>query len=315
VSRSLVSRPLPFPPPLRPGGTIGIIAPSRWPEPAWIEKGAALLEKRGYRVKVHPQVYKKDFQWAGSDAARAKALMDMFADSSIDAIMCARGGNGAIRIVDRLDYKLIKRHPKPFVGFSDITLLLQAIGKHCGFVTYHGPLIRHLAHPHAPGTLENLLGAISGTELSFSHRDVKILRPGSVQGRLVGGNMALLQAMIGTPHDWSAKDAVLFIEDVDVYAYMVDRMLRHFRMAGKFDGVRAVILGAMVCNADADDPYGRDVRKMLLDVLPPDIPLCMGFPCGHGLPGTKLSLTTLPVGARVKLTLDRRGAALDFSGK
>src|SRR6202012_3946472 len=124
----------------KPGGTIGVVSPARWAKPEYIDAGKRLLKKHGFEVVVHAQNYLKEGQLGGSDAARAEAIMDMFLDRTIDAVICARGGTRSLRLVDKLDYKLIKRNPKPFIGFSDITVLLQAITRRCGFATYHGPM-------------------------------------------------------------------------------------------------------------------------------------------------------------------------------
>jgi len=307
-----------FPPALKQGGTIGVVSPSRWPKPAWIAKGKALLERRGYKVVIHPQNYLKNGQLAGSDAARAGAIMDMFVDSAIDAIVCARGGTGAFRLLDKLDYKLIRRNPKPFVGFSDITNLLQAITARCGFVTYHGPLFWNFAHAHNPKTVNDMLAVVGNTKKNYRLwiPEAQCVRSGKASGVLVGGNISHLEHLMGTLYDWSGKGAILMIEDVDEPIYKLDEKLLHMRLAGKFKGVRAIIVGEMVDITDGetgfarkgDRPYGRSLRQIFMDVLPPDIPLCFDFPCGHGK-----YLTTLPIGAHTQLTLNTRGAELNFT--
>jgi muramoyltetrapeptide carboxypeptidase len=311
--------PVPLPPPLKPGGTIGIVSPARRPKPEWLVAGKALLENRGYKVVVHAQNYLKDGQLAGSDAARAEAIRDVFADSTIDAVMCARGGTGTLRILDRLDYKLIHSNPKPFVGFSDITLLLQAISKKCGFAAFHGPVFWNFANPYDPRTIDDLFAVIGEgpPKRKLHYSGVTGLETGRAEGRLVGGNISLLQNLIGTPYDWSAKDAILVLEDVDEVIYKIDRTLTHFRLAGKFEGVRAVVVGEMLEIADGESgflregeqPYGRDLRQIFAENLPRGIPLCMNFPCGHGK-----YITTLPIGADVVLKLDSQSAELSFAG-
>ncbi|MFY9288875.1 MAG: LD-carboxypeptidase [Alphaproteobacteria bacterium] len=305
-----------FPPSLKKGGTIGIVAPACHARSDWNKKGRALLEKQGYQVVFHAQNKLRDGQLGGPDKARAKALLDMFSDPRIDAIFCARGGNGSIRLLDKLDYKKIKRHPKPLVGFSDITLLLQSITKRCGFVTYHGPMMWNFAHKHDPRTLTDLLKLLSGGKKRSQSFKVKTERPGHAKGILVGGNIALLQSLIGTANDWSGKGSILFLEDTDEPLYRLDRMLRHMMQAGKFKGVKAVLVGEMTNISDGesghvrkgDKPYGKSLRQIILDVVPENIPLCFDFPCGHGE-----YLTTLPVGARTTLTLSKGKAKLSFS--
>ncbi len=303
-----------FPPALKPGGTIGVISPGRWPKPEWINKGKSLLEARGYTVVVHAQNYLKEGQLGGSDAARAEAVKDMFADRTIDAVICARGGTGSIRLLDKLDYKMIRRNPKPFIGYSDITVLLQAITKRCGLITYHGPMLVSFAGEHDPAMLDEMLEVAGGRKnIRIKSAAADCVRPGRAEGTLVGGNLTLLEYLIGTPYDWSAKDAILFIEDTEEVVYKMADKLQHLKLAGKFEGVRGIIIGEMVDIEDGetgfarkgDKPYGKNLREVFLDILPPDVPLCFDFPCGHGK-----YHTTLPVGASAKLTLGARGAEL-----
>ena len=304
-----------FPPPLKPGGTIGIVSPGRWPRPEIVAKGKALLEARGYTVVVHAQNYLHEGQLAGSDAARTEAIMDMFADRTIDAVICARGGTGSIRLLDRLDYKLIRRNPKPFIGFLDITFLLQVMNRRAGLVTYHGPVLWNFTLADGGQHSADDLFAVVGEKKNMRMRypDIECVRAGRAEGMLTGGNITMLQRLIGTPYDWSGRDAILFIEDIDEVIYKLAEKLQHMKLAGKFEGVRAVIVGEMIDIADgetgfarkSEKPYGKSLREILLDVLPPDVPLCFNFPCGHGK-----YITTLPIGGPVKLTLNARGAEL-----
>jgi len=302
-----------FPPPLKPGDTIGVVSPGRWPRPEIIAKAKIFLEKQGYTVVVHAQNYLQDGQLAGTDAARAEAIMDMFADRTIDAVICARGGTGTVRLLDKLDYKMIKRNPKPFIGFSDITFLLQSISRKAGTVAYHGPVLWNFTldetKQHTAEDMFAVVGSTKTTRLSYS--GVECIRAGRAEGILTGGNITLLTRMIGTPYDWSGKDAILFIEDVEEHLYALARKLKHMQLAGKFEGVRAVLVGEMVDINDGvkdnDLPYGQSLRDVLLDVLPENIPLCFNFPCGHGA-----YTTTLPIGALTHVILNAQGASLAF---
>lgn len=302
---------------LKIGATIGIVAPSRWPEPAWLEKGKAVLEKLGYKVVIHPQCYKKDGQLAGTDKERAAAVVAMFKDPKVDAILCGRGGTGANRMVDLLDFKTIKKHPKPFIGFSDITLLLQAIHKKCGFVTYHGPMMLSFARDHDKRTLADFSEVFAAGKKNkiIKFTAVEGVALGKAKGELIGGNLSLLQTLLGTEYDWDSHGKILFIEDVEEPLYKIDRMLNHFRLAGKLKGLKAVIVGEMIDISDGissiskntQSPYGRDLKQMLLELLPKNIPLCFNFPCGHGK-----YITTLPYGAVVTLTVEAKTATLQF---
>jgi muramoyltetrapeptide carboxypeptidase len=284
---------------LTPGATIGIVAPARWPEPAWLAATTALFASKGYKTKLHPQLDLRAGQLAGSDAERAAAVNDFFADTTIDAIVCARGGTGSFRLVTDIDFDAIKRHPKIFCGFSDITTLLNAIHTHTGLTTFHGPMGWNFGTGTNPRTIDDFFAVLEGQKTSYTFA-APALHEGSASGKLIGGNMTLLQNLIGTPDDWNADDAILFIEDVSEHLYRLDRLLWHFKNAGKLQRVRAVMVGEMVDITDGDagapQPYGKNWPQLLQDVLPPSIPVVTNIPCGHGD-----YLTTLPIGAHVTL--------------
>lgn len=300
-----------FPPLLSVGGKVGIVATSRWPEPAWIEAFTQKLEGWGLDVVVHKQCAMKNGILAGSDAARAEALMEMFADPSIKAIFCARGGTGASLLLDRLDYDSIKKNPKPFVGFSDVTVLLNAITARTGLVTFHGPMGWNFIPEQWDERTEKELFAMimaGEGERVLMLPDAAVDVAGVAEGCLIGGNLSLLQTLIGTPYDWSAKDGILFIEDVEEPLYKIEQKMAHLRLAGKFDGVRAVLVGEMVGILDEKpdlDPeehtvYGHSLKDIVRKHVPPQIPLAFNVPCGHGK-----HLMTFPVGASVRVTLEK----------
>jgi muramoyltetrapeptide carboxypeptidase len=308
---------IPFPPPLKPGGTIGIVAPSGIPNLAHIEKAKSIFESRGYAVKVHPQCKFEEGLFAGSDDARAEAVMDMFADPEIGAIVCARGGGtGSYFLLDQLDYKTIAANPKPFIGFSEITVMLHAIASNAGFVTYHGPMCVWLAREDKR-TIDDFFAVIEGQkhEFKFAASEVNCMREGQVEGRLVGGNITMMQNLIGTPYDLSWKDAILFVEDTDEVYYKIARMLTHYKYSEKSQAVRAILLGEMVDNHDGESGVLRDgerkwglpLEKIMTDRLP-SVPLCTNFPCGHGK-----YLTTLPIGAHARLNITKKGTELSFN--
>jgi muramoyltetrapeptide carboxypeptidase len=304
-----------FPKLLKKGDTIGILSPSSTGDKAVIEKGAAFLEQNGYRVVIHAQNSAQLGHLAGSDEEKIAALMEMFADPAIDGILCARGGNGAIRLLDKIDFSVIARNPKVFVGYSDITVLLQAITKQAGFVTYYGPMAASFGRDFDMRTATDFFAMIEGRATHIEVDGIDVLQKGQAQGVLRGGNMTMLQNLIATPFDWETGRVLLFIEDVDEILYRIDRMLHHFRLSGKLKSVAAVLVGEMIDVPDGETshmrpgekPYGRDIVRILRDNLPPSIPVCLNFPCGHAK-----YMTTLPVGGQARLTLDAGRARLDF---
>ncbi len=298
-----------FPPFLPDGGCVALVAPSRRGTSSYINDYKAIIEKHGYSVKVSNKVYKKDGILAGTDETRAEALMEAFRDPAVDAIFCLRGGTGANLILDLLDFDVIKQNPKPLVGYSDVTALINAITVRTGMVTFHGPMASNFSPSRRNKETEDSLFdmvAVSALPKTIKIVGVDVMREGSVSGRLVGGNIAILETLIGTDYDWSGAGAILFIEEVNEPLYKIERMLSHLRQAGKFEGVRAVLVGEMMDITDWQthlDPeehevYGRALKDFVLKHIPSGIPVAFEVPCGHGDP-----LFTFPVGANVKVTI------------
>lgn len=303
------------PPALSSGDTIGVVAPARWLEPEKLEAAKAVLEEAGFRVRLHDQNGLRDGQLAGTDTERAAALMEMAADPDIKAVMCARGGYGALRIVDGLDYGVIAANPKIYVGYSDITCLLWAIRQNTGMATLHGPMMVDLAG-NLDGESRNHLAATLTGDDPWANApglsSLRTMRPGSGEGPLVGGNLTILANMIGTAGDFDTAGAVLFIEDVDEYLYNIDRMLLHLKRAGRLDDLAALVLGSFTDMKDHEVPFGRDVEQMVMEhCAHGGYPIVAGFPCGHG--DTNLAL---PVGiaARIEAGIKARSEAGSKAG-
>jgi len=262
------------------------------------------LTDAGYMVKFGSACHLQENQYAGSTEERIRELEELFADTEIDAIICARGGYGSIRVTDGLDYSIIRNNPKIFVGFSDITALHCAIQKECGFITFHGPMLWNFEKSADPFTLNNLLSVISGdnpSKLEFPN-DLKptVLREGSATGQLFGGNLTLLSKMIGTRWDFDTEGTILFVEDVDEKFYRIDRDLLHLKRAGKFDRIAGIFVGQMTNIEDEEIPFGKSIDEIVMDVCGDgDYPIVSNFPCGHGS-----HLATLPLGIPTLLEAD-----------
>jgi len=296
------------------GDTIGVIAPaSAPPDPKNIDRSVAALERLGFKPKLAPNVRKRWGFLAGSDRDRAGDLMKMFADRKVKAIICVRGGYGASRLLPRLDYEAIRAHPKIFIGYTDITSLHCAFLAKSNLVSFHGPmlnsdlikkdlpdftrqsLLRTLMQPSAPGSIRDC----------YKRKTVNILRRGVVSGPLIGGNMTLLCAALGTPYLPSFKHSILFFEDLDEVPYRFDRMLTQLLNAGLLQQVAGVAIGI---NANCQDPKAKDTkeyRQTVEDVFrerlfPLRVPVVAGLPFGH-IPLN----ATLPVGIRVTLDANK----------
>lgn len=292
-------------PALPAGGVIGLIAPAG-PAQLDLDSATQWMHARGYQLRVFPGVWEKNGYLAGSDAARAGDLHAAFADDSIDAIFCLRGGYGSPRLLDSIDFELLRRHPKPFVGYSDITALHLAITRYAGFVTFHGPMLNAdlLGNKQSP-TESSLLSMLSGQQPRLlSHPDeypLITVAPGCASGRLLGGNLSLICATIGSPFELDDQDAILFIEDVNEPLYRVDRLLTHLRLAGKLNRLRGVLVGDF-----AGVDLSALVQLLRQELGPLGIPVLAGWRSGHCDPNL-----TLPLGACVRLDADRQQLTLE----
>jgi len=306
-------------PALRPGGRVAIVAPASAADGAALD-AAEWLQARGYEPRIMPAALtRSDAPYdylAGDDNARLNDLHSAFADPAIDAIWCLQGGFGSWRLADRLDFDLLRQHPKPFIGYSDITALHLAMQRHAGFVTFHGPM---LAQDLLPGkeepTASHVLAMVGGQIGQGAWIDAPpasnpvVLAPGVASGRLVGGNLALIAAMIGSRHEIATRDAILFIEDVNEALPRIDRLLWQLRSAGKFDHIKGVLAGnfTRLGLPMGDAPGQSQLFPLLLEQFGGrGIPVLAAWPSGHGDPNL-----TLPLGAKVTLDTQRRGLRLD----
>lgn len=295
---------------LRAGDTIGLIAPSG---PARsredIDRAIAFLQALNFEVVTGPSCYEKWGYLAGSDAVRARDLHLFFDDPAIDGIFCLKGGDGAPRLLDRLDLTVIARNPKVFLGYSDITALHIAVSQKAGFMTFHGPM--PVSDCIRPGfTLEEqtaLVNAVTRTEPIGEippppgGGPVQVLSPGCARGRLTGGNLALICALMGTPFEIDTQDKILLIEDIDEANYRVDRMLTQLRLAGKLDQAAGIAIGQFTDAAPRDPDKALPMEEVLASILLPTTkPIIANLGFGHGP-----YKATLPVGATAILDADR----------
>jgi len=272
------SPPLIIPPRLRPGDLIGVISPAGPVDASGLKPGLDLLTSRGFRVREAAHLYDRNDYLAGHDEARLSDLHAMVLDSEIAAVFCARGGYGSLRLLDRIDFDLIRLHPKIIVGYSDITALLMAVYQNSGLVTFHGPMVQGLSTVSGD-SLGGLLRILSSEEpLTFDPMEGNPLLMGSAEGPLLGGNLSLICHLAGTPFLPSLEGAILFIEDKGEPLYRIDRMLTHLSLAGQLKGIAGLIGGEFLDCGDtsAIDRLLMEMASML------NVPLVTGFPAGHG---------------------------------
>ena len=292
------------------GDTVGIVAPaSPPPDPAAVDRAAATLEAFGFRPKPGKQVRARHGFLAGSDRDRATDLMAMFADKKVKAILCLRGGYGSARLLDRLDYEVIRRQPKIFSGYSDITSLHGALARKTGLITFHGPMLNsELSSEKLPEFTRNsffrtLMEAVPAGSLTEGcpEKNLAILRRGVAEGRLIGGNLSVLCASLGTPYAPDFKGRILFVEDIAEKPYRLDRLFTQLANAGVLAQVAGVAVGMKTDCTDPVAATAKEFRQTAADVVKErlgslKVPVVMGLPFGHGPLNA-----TLPVGALARL--------------
>lgn len=277
----------------------GPTAPGGAPTPEDVARVRRTLHALGFRTVVAPHAFDVRGYLAGTDADRASDLQEAFADPRIQGILCIRGGYGAHRLLDRLDYGLIAEHPKVFIGYSDVTALHLALHTQAKMVTFHGPMVAALARSD-PHDLLSFLRAVTRpaplgplTNPPGAPR-IETLVPGIAEGDLIGGNAALVTALLGTPFQPEFAGRILFLEDVGDHLYRLDRKLAHLRVAGVLREVAGIVVGE--CRYP-EPTGGLSVRQILEDLIVPlGKPAVYGLACGHGT-----FHLTLPVGVRARL--------------
>ena len=247
---------------------------------------------------------------ADTGKVRADELNKMFADPEVDAIFCMRGGDGSSRIMEYLDYDMIKANPKIFVGYSDVTNLHLALTEKCGLVTFHGPMVAsNMIDDFDSETSESFFSAINADEVfEFKNPegfDIKVLKEGKATGRVIGGNLSLLSASIGTPYEVNTKGNILFIEEVCEPMSKIEKWTYHLRNAGKLKDCAGIILGQYTKVTNDECPEFDEIRCMTDIFEGLDIPVLYNVQSGHGKP-----MMTLPMGA--ECTIDTASKSITF---
>lgn len=300
-------RNLLLPPALPRGGTIGIVAPASPVSREAFDRGLEVLEGCGFRTVVGEHVFKRYGHLAGSDQERADDLHAMFARHDVDAVLCARGGSGSIRLLRHLDFELIAANAKPFLGYSDITSLQIALLQRCGMPSFFAPMVTSdfAKEPNALclETLWRLVCEPSAAGLLIDPRcgEATTLVGGTAEGPLAGGTLALVAATLGTPYEVQTEGAIFCFEDVYESPARIERYLAQLLYAGKLAGAAGFLIGD--CPHDADEEEKArylTVEQVYADLLTPlGKPAVFGWPFGH-VP----SPVTLPMGVRARINAD-----------
>ena len=289
-----------MPPPVRPGARVGVAALSGPPDPEALEQGLESLEDLGFRPVPAANLDRESGIFAGSDEERLAAFHELVRDPDLPAILFARGGSGVMRILPEIDWELLRRTPRAYVGYSDLTPFLCQVVDRLDLVAFHGPMVatdlaRGLTEEEERSLLE-VLGDDGPPAFEAPH----CLRPGRARGRLIGGCASLLSALQGTAFAPNTEDAILLLEDVEEPPYRVDRMLTHLRLSGSLAAIRGVVIGQLGPEWDQGRP-----SPWQLEPLEGEFPIASGLSVGHEAPNL-----TLPLG--LEATLDSEGGAIRF---
>lgn len=295
---------------LRPGDTVGIVAPASNIRQADLEAGCAALRQAGYKPFYFDSILDRDLYFAGSVERRARELEAMFKRDDIRAILCARGGYGSNYLLEELDLSVVRANPKAFIGYSDLTSLLTYFADAAALVTFHGPMAAK-DWAHADGVdLPSWQAALSRTQPWDIPLGPKVagLADGEAEGILYGGCLSILVASLGTPYEIKTAGTVLFLEDLAAKPYQIDRMLMQLKLGGHFDRVRGMVFGEMLdCMQAANQPYTlQEVIARIVGNL--GIPVAFGVKSGHVSSGN----ITLPFGVNARLKVSRDKVALSI---
>jgi muramoyltetrapeptide carboxypeptidase len=273
-----------MPPYLKKGDTIAIVAPAGFMPIEKMQSCIETLDSWGYTIRLGATTHSSSSNYfSGSDDERLADLQEALDDPSVKAILCARGGYGTSRIIDRISFKKFRKKPKWIIGFSDITVLLCHLQSQFKIASLHAPM----AGAFNSGEFNNpyllsLKNALEGKPTHISSPGHPFNRDGEVKGQLIGGNLALLAHLCGTESEPKTKDRILFLEDIGEYLYNIDRRMIQLKRAGKLDKLQGLIFGRFTDNKDTERPFGKSVEDILFEhVSEYSYPVCFNFPVSH----------------------------------
>lgn len=271
------------PQPIKSGDKIRIVSPAGKLKEERVLPAVNWLKKQGYKVEIGEHVFSNHFQYAGSDKQRMADLQLALDDPETKAIICARGGYGTVRIIDKLDFTGFKKSPKWLVGYSDITVLHLALNN-LGFQSIHGTMPPFFFNKNGEvnENLNSLMKLISGEDVEYEFTSPSPKRKGNGSGELIGGNLSIVCSLLGTKYEIETEGKILFIEDIDEYLYHIDRMMRQLKLAGKLENLGALVVGDFTETKDNDDPFGQTLEEIVWETVKEyEYPVSFGLKAGH----------------------------------
>lgn len=279
-----------IPPYLKPGDSIGITSPAGYITLADIQPAVQLLQSWGFNVKIGATIGKRDFTFGGTDEERTADFQAMLDDHSIKAIMCARGGYGAVRIIDKLNFTKFKMKPKWIIGFSDITVIHSHLSYNYGIASIHSKMCNSFpddwskAEPVQIASILSIKDALSGVPMKYTTTPNDKNKTGIAAGKLLGGNLKTLESLAGSKSDISTAGKLLFVEDTGEYLYSIDRMFWGLKRTGKLANLKGLIVGGFKIKPDdsPDEAFGKSLYDIVLEKVENyQYPVCFDFPVGH----------------------------------
>ncbi len=298
---------------LKPGDTVGIVAPARKVSPDEVVAFTTLLESWGLKYKFSKNLFGASNQYSGSDEERASDFQDMIDDPQVRAILAARGGYGSLRTLRLIDFSKFDKDPKWIAGFSDITVFHCYLNKFLNTESLHClmPLTYKPGNPEIEASAESLRKALFGEILEYTFPGFSGNREGEVKAELSGGNLSILYSLNGTTFYPDLRGKILFIEDIDEYLYHIDRMLLNLQISGSLNNIKALVIGGFTDLKDNTIPFGKSYEEIISEVVDKfKFPLAFSFPSGH-----QNDNRTLIFGRQMQLSVEAKFSKVAFSRK
>ena len=278
-----------IPPYLKKGDTIGITCPAGFITLEDIQPAVNKMKEWGFNIQIGDTVGKKDFTFGGKDVERLTDFQQMLDDNAIKAIMCARGGYGAVRIIDGIDFKRMIKHPKWIIGFSDITVIHSHLNRNYRVAAIHSKMCNSFpsdwsrAEPVQIDSIESIRKCLLGEKMNYLFTPNTNNKTGLADGELVGGNLKTLESLAGSKSDIITKDKILFVEDTGEYLYSIDRMFWNLKRTGKLSHLKGLIIGGFKAKKDDEgEEFGKTLEEIILEKITEyNYPVCFDFPVGH----------------------------------
>ena len=288
------------PPYLKQGDKIGLISTARKISKEELQVAIEHIESWGLKIKFGKNLFNSYHQFSANDNRRTKDLQTMVDDDNIKAIICARGGYGTVRLIDKINFSNFQKTPKWIVGFSDVTVLHSHI-HNLKIASLHSTMPINFSNNNLE-SIKSLKDALFGKSINVKAKHHPLNRFGESIGQVVGGNLSILYSLIGSPSDINTDGKILFLEDIDEYLYHIDRMMISLKRSGKLSKLKGLIIGGMTKMNDNNISFGKDAESIIFDTVSEfNYPMCFEFPAGHIKNNRSIKL-----GLRAKLKVDKK---------